>query len=562
MTDAAYAACLRLAREHYENFPVASRLLPRAMRPHIAAIYAFARIADDFADEGTAPPAVRLERLEDWQRRLHAAASGAPIRSSDLDADAVFIALSETIRRCRLDVALFEDLLGAFGQDVLVTRYERWEDLLDYCRRSANPVGRLVLAVAGCRDAGAGVESDAVCTALQLTNFWQDLERDWRHGRLYVPLAIVRDAGAAEADLDRAVWTPAWRRALQEVGGRTRALFEAGRAVTGRVARTAALGTLRHVAWRRPGAGAARARRLRCLPVAAVARLARRRAHRLESADMALRGSVSERATRSERGGEAPSESACRESGGKAPGSRMTRKTSFYYSFLVLPAPQRRAILAVFDFCRAVDDSVDLETDVARAGAGLQRWREEVGRVFDGATPRTPQGRQLQPFVKSFRLPQAQFDALVEGVAMDAAPRRYASFAELEPYCHRVASSVGLICAAVFDARDPASAAYALDLGVALQLTNILRDVAVDLRRDRCYLPGDDLQQFGVSEADLRSELERGGRGVQSDRVRALLGHQASARAPSSAGPRPPSRGRRPAGSSPPRSCTRSTVTC
>ena len=206
----------------------------------------------------------------------------------------------------------------------------------------------------------------------------------------------------------------------------------------------------------------------------------------------------------------------------------MTRKTSFYYSFLVLPAPQRRAILAVFDFCRAVDDSVDLETDVARAGAGLQRWREEVGRVFDGATPRTPQGRQLQPFVKSFRLPQAQFDALVEGVAMDAAPRRYASFAELEPYCHRVASSVGLICAAVFDARDPASAAYALDLGVALQLTNILRDVAVDLRRDRCYLPGDDLQQFGVSEADLRSELERGGRGVQSDRVRALLGHQAT----------------------------------
>ena len=235
MTDAAYAACLRLAREHYENFPVASRLLPRAMRPHIAAIYAFARIADDFADEGTAPPAVRLERLEDWQRRLHAAASGAPIRSSDLDADAVFIALSETIRRCRLDVALFEDLLGAFGQDVLVTRYERWEDLLDYCRRSANPVGRLVLAVAGCRDAGAGVESDAVCTALQLTNLWQDLERDWRHGRLYVPLAIVRDAGAAEADLDRAVWTPAWRRALQEVGGRTRVLFEAGRAVTGRV---------------------------------------------------------------------------------------------------------------------------------------------------------------------------------------------------------------------------------------------------------------------------------------------------------------------------------------
>jgi 15-cis-phytoene synthase len=206
----------------------------------------------------------------------------------------------------------------------------------------------------------------------------------------------------------------------------------------------------------------------------------------------------------------------------------MTRKTSFYYSFLVLPAAQRRAMLAVFDFCRAVDDSVDLETDPGRACSALALWREEIARVFEQGTPRTPQGRQLQPFVEPARLPRAQFEALVDGVAMDAAPRRYANFEELEPYCHRVASSVGLICAAVFDARDPRSAAYARDLGVALQLTNILRDVGVDLRRNRCYLPLEDLERFGVAEADVRGEVERGGPGVQSDRVRALLEYQAA----------------------------------
>jgi len=133
----------------------------------------------------------------------------------------------------------------------------------------------------------------------------------------------------------------------------------------------------------------------------------------------------------------------------------MKRKTSFYYSFLVLPAPQRRAITAVFDFCRAVDDSVDLESDPARATAALARWRAEVAHVFDDGSPTTEVGRNLQPFVRPFELPRAQFDALIDGVGMDVTPRRYATFAELEPYCHRVASSVGLICAAIFGEREP-----------------------------------------------------------------------------------------------------------
>ena len=176
VTDAAYARCLHIARQHYENFPVASRLLPRRLRPHIAAIYAFARIADDFADEGDRAVAARLALLDDWRERLHATAAGT-LRTDDSDTTGIFVALGDTMRRFNLELDLLDDLLSAFRQDVTTTRYETWDDLLDYCRRSANPVGRLVLGIGGYRDAALDAQSDAVCTALQLTNFWQDIER-------------------------------------------------------------------------------------------------------------------------------------------------------------------------------------------------------------------------------------------------------------------------------------------------------------------------------------------------------------------------------------------------
>ena len=206
----------------------------------------------------------------------------------------------------------------------------------------------------------------------------------------------------------------------------------------------------------------------------------------------------------------------------------MTRKTSFYYSFLVMPKPRREAITAVFDICRAIDDSVDLEPNAERARAELDRWRTEVARVFEGRAPDTAQGRSLQPFVEPFHLPRDQFGALIDGVAMDITPRRYASFSELEPYCHRVASSVGLICAAIFGVEDPSALTYARDLGVALQLTNILRDVGVDYQRDRCYLPLDDLEKFGCTEADIARESARRIPGLANEPLRALLAHQAA----------------------------------
>lgn len=223
----AYAACEHLARSHYENFPVASRLLPPAMRPHVAAVYAFARIADDMADEGTATPQERQSRLRDWGERLHRAVATRQHAADDL----LFLALGHTIRSRDLPVSLFDDLLSAFAQDTTTTRYASWDDLFDYCRRSANPIGRLVLRIAGRVDPALDRSSDALCTALQLTNFWQDLGRDWRAGRLYVPREVLATCGASEGDLATDPLPDAWSTALAQCVEVTRRLFEEGRAV-------------------------------------------------------------------------------------------------------------------------------------------------------------------------------------------------------------------------------------------------------------------------------------------------------------------------------------------
>ena len=228
----AYAACEALARAHDENFPVASRLLPPAMRPHVAAVYAFARVADDIADEGSAPAAERLAQLDAWQRRLHAAVA---VERSDgarhAHEDLIVIALAHSIRSLDLPITLFDDLVSAFGQDTMTTRYDSWTDVFDYCRRSANPVGRLVLRIAGYRDEVLDRSSDALCTALQLANFWQDFGHDWTIGRLYVPRDVTAACRAREMDLNPPFLNESWMAAMRQCVDQTRAQFEAGRAV-------------------------------------------------------------------------------------------------------------------------------------------------------------------------------------------------------------------------------------------------------------------------------------------------------------------------------------------
>jgi phytoene synthase len=200
------------------------------MRPHVAAVYAFARTADDFADEEDRLQTERLALLDDWRRRLAAAAAGELVQSDDETA-AIFTALGATIRQCQLDVQLLEDLLSAFRQDVLVNRYAVWCDLLDYCKRSANPVGRLVLSIAGHSDPETFGYADHLCTALQLANFWQDLAIDWKRGRLYVPAEVISAHGAIDTDLNRQQLTNAWTETFRDVVARTRKLFIAGKPV-------------------------------------------------------------------------------------------------------------------------------------------------------------------------------------------------------------------------------------------------------------------------------------------------------------------------------------------
>lgn len=197
----------------------------------------------------------------------------------------------------------------------------------------------------------------------------------------------------------------------------------------------------------------------------------------------------------------------------------MARDTSFSYSFLVLPPEQRRAIGVVWDFCRAVDDAVDEAADRQIAAREITSWRAEVERVFAGESPRTPQGEYLKPYVTMFSLSRQPFDDLVDGVEMDLHRSRYQTFDELIGYCRRVASAVGVMCIEVFGCRDSRSHEYAFNLGLALQLTNIIRDVKVDLQHGRVYLPQEDLARFGVTEEALTA-------GIVTEPVRKLLAYQ------------------------------------
>ncbi len=190
----------------------------------------------------------------------------------------------------------------------------------------------------------------------------------------------------------------------------------------------------------------------------------------------------------------------------------VSRDTNFYYSFLVLPPEKRRAIVAVWDFCRAVDDAVDEPGGGASLDSvafNVSRWKSELDCCFSGVTPTTEQGRQLKSIIARFDLPRQPFDDLLKGVEMDVIHQRYETFNDLYEYCLRVASTVGLICVEIFGYRNEAVKEYAVVLGVALQLTNIIRDVSTDFRNSRIYLPQEDLERFSVAENDLKNGTSR-----------------------------------------------------
>ena len=203
--------------------------------------------------------------------------------------------------------------------------------------------------------------------------------------------------------------------------------------------------------------------------------------------------------------------------------SRVTRRSrsNFFFAFLTLPRPRRDALYAVYAFCRTVDDIADLGSDPEAQRDGLARWRADVARCYDGGTPEHPIARQLAGAVRDFHLPRAALEAIIEGCEMDLARVSYATAAELEPYCYRVASAVGLCCIEIFGYTDPRARDYAVRLGMALQLTNIIRDVGADAAAGRVYVPQEDLVRFGVTGDDLRA-------GRYGEAFVALMQHQAA----------------------------------
>ncbi len=212
--------------------------------------------------------------------------------------------------------------------------------------------------------------------------------------------------------------------------------------------------------------------------------------------------------------------------------------SSFYYSFRLLPPPRRRAITALYAFCREVDDVVDEVGDRGVARAKLEWWRFEVARVF-GGDAQHPVGPALAPVVREFPLPQASLQAVIDGMAMDLDHRGFDDFAALHDYCHHVAGVVGTMSASIFGYDDPSTPGYAHDLGIAFQLTNIIRDVGEDARRGRIYLPRDELARFGVSEAALRARRAEP-RLRRADGLRRARARDCRARAVATVRRRPP----------------------
>ena len=229
----AYAFCERLARTHYENFSVATWFLPRRLRQHFFNVYAYCRISDDLGDE-TGDTYASLMLLDEWETELNACYAGSPRHP-------VFVALAGTVREFDIPKHEFSDLLRAFRQDQSVVRYESFDDLLTYCRYSANPVGHLVLCLGGYHDSGRQQLSDYTCTALQLANFWQDVSPDFQKGRVYLPLEDLRRYGVTEAEIAGQQNTPEFVELMRFEVQRAREWFNRGLPLVGQVSRELAL---------------------------------------------------------------------------------------------------------------------------------------------------------------------------------------------------------------------------------------------------------------------------------------------------------------------------------
>jgi squalene synthase HpnC len=502
-----------LATHHYENFNVVSWLLPKDLHQHFYNLYAYCRWADDLGDE--IPDHSRaLELLDWWEQELDACYQGHPSHP-------VFVALRKTIVAKDIPKQPFADLLKAFRQDQTVKRYPTWDAMVGYCVFSANPVGRLVLYLCSYRDVERQRFSDATCTALQLANFWQDVSRDLEKGRIYIPTDIAAGHGLTATDIVERRFDARYVELMKDLIGRTRELFAEGmplaKMVDARLSvdlemfsrgglavldaiEASGYDTLHH----RPSIGKGKQVRLlgRALTAHAVAKLSAVGAQHaapqtpkpIMSRDLPSPTNISD------------SYEACHRIAKAA-------RSNFYYAFFLLPKSRRDGLIALYAFMRLIDDVADEGGDLPAKQRGLANWRAALDAAVTGsdrAASAMPAGAAavlpaLVDTMQRYNMPARYLHDLVSGAEMDLTVQTYSTFDRLREYCYRVAGTVGLTCTHVFGFTDPRALDLAEKLGLAFQLTNIIRDVHDDYALGRVYLPEEDLERYGVSPKDFGS---------------------------------------------------------
>jgi squalene synthase HpnC/squalene synthase HpnD len=483
-----------LATHHYENFNVASWLLPAELHQHFYNLYAYCRWADDLGDE--IPEKRRaLQLLDWWESELHDCYDAKPSHP-------VFVALRETIVAKDIPEQPFADLLKAFRQDQVVGRYPNWDAVLHYCVYSANPVGRLVLYLCGYRDEQRQLLSDATCTALQLANFWQDVSRDLEKGRIYIPLEEAAKYGVSEKDIVERRFDERYVALMKGLIVRTRGLFAQGQSLAGMVDKKlsvdielfskggiAVLDAIEAMGYdtlhRRPAIS--KTKQLRLLGHALVSRVIGGKRKIEEVADAPPIASVEESFQECERVIKAA-------------------HSNFYYAFFLLPKPKREGLTALYAFMRLVDDVADEGSNVADKQRNLAKWRAAFDSVLtqsDSSALRNLRGAAVLPALvdtmRRFGMPSRYLHDLISGAEMDLTVDRYPTFERLREYCYRVAGTVGLTCTHVFGFRNSRALDLAEKLGLAFQLTNIIRDVHEDYSLGRVYIPEEDLARYGVA---------------------------------------------------------------
>jgi len=516
-----------LATHHYENFNVASWLLPKELHQHFYNLYAYCRWADDLGDEITTRERA-LELLDWWETELDACYQGRPNHP-------VFVALGETIIAKNVPKAPFRDLLKAFRQDQVVKRYQTWDSMIAYCVYSANPVGRLVLYLCGYRDEQRQKLSDATCTALQLANFWQDVSRDLDIGRIYIPLELAARHGLSEAEIVAKKFDERYVRLMKDLIAQTRALFAEGlplaEMVEGKLAidlemfsrgGMAVLDAIEAMGYDtlhvRPSVS--KGRQVRLLGRAVVTRVfgpgtaatKARAATSTVSADHSPQVMLS-----------------TEESYDECHRVARTAHSNFYPAFFLLPKAKRDGIVALYAFMRLIDDVSDENGDFLAKQRGLAKWRAALDEGLTGVSPTTegaspsaspaiastPGAEKVLPALvdtmRRYKMPPRYLHDLISGAEMDLTKQVYSSFDRLREYCYRVAGTVGLTCTHIFGFRDPRALDLSEKLGLAFQLTNIIRDVREDYSIGRVYLPEEDLERYGVKKEDFaRSEATLG----------------------------------------------------